>query len=253
MVDYRDPRNNEGSHRRKYLVEKETASVHRDKEGRWIRRLSPEGAEIGFRDGACSVCTGLPTASLCTQFCPYRERERPRVWLHTRGMNRDGRRCGEIARLCASGWASERKIIIRETNKDEERERENVSAATLDIRRSMLSARNIRYDARISEKGNALENKFLRIFVFLSFFFMLPYIGKNRGGWVLGRFEEERRGIFLVIEFPISILEGRNFLKTDGWDFVVEGTTRFPRNNPSRVFRNADLLKYLYFLLCFLF
>lgn len=34
MVDYRDPRNNEGSHRRKYLVEKETASVHRDKEGR---------------------------------------------------------------------------------------------------------------------------------------------------------------------------------------------------------------------------
>lgn len=253
MVDYRDPRNNEGSHRRKYLVEKETASVHRDKEGRWIRRLSPEGAEIGFRDGACSVCTGLPTASLCTQFCPYRERERPRVWLHTRGMNRDGRRCGEIARLCASGWASERKIIIREMNKDEERERENVSAATLDIRRSMLSARNIRYDARISEKGNALENKFLRIFVFFSFFFMLPYIGKNRGGWVLGRFEEERRGIFLVIEFPISILEGRNFLKTDGWDFVVEGTTRFPRNNPSRVFWNADLLKYLYFLLCFLF
>lgn len=69
----------------------------------------------------------------------------------------------------------------------------------------------------------------------------------------MGRFEEERRGIFLVIEFPISILEGRNFLKTDGWDFIVEGTTRFPRNNPSRVFRNADLLKYLYFLLCFLF
>lgn len=228
MVDYRDPRNNEGSHRRKYLVEKETASVHRDKEGRWIRRLSPEGAEIGFRDGACSVCTGLPTASLCTQFCPYRERERPRVWLHTRGMNRDGRRCGEIARLCASGWASERKIIIRETNKDEERERENVSAATLDIRRSMLSARNIRYDARISEKGNALENKFLRIFVFLSFFFMLPYIGKNRGGVSFGAVRRRAKGNFSSYQVSNFYIRGSKFSENWRVGFYSWGNNAFP-------------------------
>lgn len=225
MVDYRDPRNNEGSHRRKYLVEKETASVHRDKEGRWIRRLSPEGAEIGFRDGACSVCTGLPTASLCTQFCPYRERERPRVWLHTRGMNRDGRRCGEIARLCASGWASERKIIIRETNKDEERERENVSAATLDIRRSMLSARNIRYDARISEKGNALENKFLRIFVF---FFMLPYIGKNRGGMSFGAVRRRAKGNFSSYRVSNFYIRGSKFSENWRVGFCSWGNNAFP-------------------------
>lgn len=227
MVDYRDPRNNEGSHRRKYLVEKETASVHRDKEGRWIRRLSPEGAEIGFRDGACSVCTGLPTASLCTQFCPYRERERPRVWLHTRGMNRDGRRCGEIARLCASGWASERKII-REMNKDEERERENVSAATLDIRRSMLSARNIRYDARISEKGNALENKFLRIFVFFSFFFMLPYIGKNRGGMSFGAVRRRAKGNFSSYRVSNFYIRGSKFSENWRVGFYSWGNNAFP-------------------------
>lgn len=92
---------------------------------------------------------------------------------------------------------------VKDNNKrDEQRcgekEKERERMLPLDTRRSMLyTARNIRYDGRISGKGNALENKFLRIFVFFLFFFFYGtiYGGKNR---VLG-FEEER--IFLVIEF----------------------------------------------------
>lgn len=62
---------------RKYLVEKEMASARRDKEGTTLNsEVCPEGAEIGFRDGACSVCTGYRLHPLCTQFCPYRERPR---------------------------------------------------------------------------------------------------------------------------------------------------------------------------------
>lgn len=113
-------------------------------------------------------------------------------------MNRDGRRSRVYLRACVYMRVDERvkDNNKRETNKDAERKRERM--LPLDTRRSMLyTARNIRYDGRISEKGNALENKFLRIFVFFLFFFFYGtiYGEKNR---VLG-FEEER--IFLVIEF----------------------------------------------------
>lgn len=115
-------------------------------------------------------------------------------------MNRDGRRSRVYLRACVYMRVDER---VKDNNKrDEQRcgekEKERERMLPLDTRRSMLyTARNIRYDGRISGKGNALENKFLRIFVFFLFFFFYGtiYGGKNR---VLG-FEEER--IFLVIEF----------------------------------------------------
>lgn len=136
-------------------------------------------------------------------FAPIeRQRERKRGAKGLVAQQRDEQRRTKIARLSACVRLYERvdervkDNNKRETNKDAERKRERM--LPLDTRRSMLyTARNIRYDGRISEKGNALENKFLRIFVFFLFFFFYGtiYGEKNR---VLG-FEEER--IFLVIEF----------------------------------------------------
>lgn len=64
--------------------------------------VCPEGAEIGFRDGACSVCTGYRLHPSAHNFAFIkRERERGQG-LHSRGMNRDGR-AFMCVRLYASG------------------------------------------------------------------------------------------------------------------------------------------------------
>lgn len=116
--------------------------------------VCPEGAEIGFRDGACSVCTGYRLHPSAHNFAPIeRERERPRV-----AQQRDEQRWKSVyVRAFICEWMSER---VKDNNKRDEHGRTKMQRERERIRRSKLyTARNIRYEYR--EKGNALENKFL--------------------------------------------------------------------------------------------
>lgn len=94
---------NEASHRRKYLVEKETASVHRDKEGRLNSEVQPRrGLKSALETARVVFARVYRLHPSAHNFAPIeRQRERKRGAKGLVAQQRDEQRWTKIARLSA--------------------------------------------------------------------------------------------------------------------------------------------------------
>lgn len=169
--------------------------------------VCPEGAEIGFRDGACSVCTGYRLHPSAHNFAPIeRERERPRV-----AQQRDEQRWKSVyVRAFICEWMSER---VKDNNKRDEhgrtkmqRERERESADR------SCTPRGI-FDTNIGKKVTLWKISFCE---FLFFFLWYTYdIQKRVEGMSFG-VVRRAKGDFFSYRVSSFYIRGSKFLKTDG-------------------------------------